>query len=219
MSNQEPVRRIFIDTATTDRWIYAEPHPTDPKRKRPVQHTDPRQPHLIRLSYILVDEYGDEQVAWSNLIRPRAGWEMSANAEAANGISLEVARERGIPLADAVALVCRAVEQATMVVMFNAEYHARVLTRACAEAGQEWNPRAEVVCAMREATNVIKKPREQPGGGYMWPKHVEAYRHFSGSELPPITIDPVLRGLSLARSIRVIHDGIIDAAIEEATVR
>lgn len=190
---------LYVDTATTGRYHYREPDDAA------------IQPHLCRLSAVLVED-GDELLGYCNLIQPQPGWTSEVDAIVAHGIHPSDAAERGVPIGDAIDSFRRMKEAAGLLVAFNYDHHSRVLTRAGFDCGIELmlplTQQDGVFCAMREATDVVRKPRYAPGGGYAWPKLAEAYAFFAGGDLV-LPLDSVDRGLMLARAVRTIHEGIL----------
>lgn len=190
---------LYIDTAVGGQWQYRAPN------------TDASQPHLIRLALLLVDDHDQSnEVAFCRLVCPEPTWEVTPRASEMNGIPRERAADDGFPLAEVMAYFERCAANANRIVAYNIDFHWRVLERSSAESGIDLPASAERVCAMRECTNVVKKPRNQPGGGFAWPKQAEAYQFFTGLELPPLNIDPVERGLALVRGVRAIHEGTLE---------
>lgn len=189
-------RTLYIDTAVHGRWLYRE------------GNTDARQPHLVRLAVLHVDD-GVETHAWCRLIRPKPGWLFEVEAVVANGISERLAAVDGIEIEEAVGFLHPLLAGADEVVAYNLDFHRRVLERSYYDVKREMPPpNWTEVCAMRECTAVVKKPRTQPGGGYAWPKQAEAFAFFSGGrELPAVNTDPLERGLALVRSVRMINEG------------
>lgn len=188
---------LYIDTAVGGQWQYRAPN------------TDASQPHLIRLALLLVGDQTHE-IALCRLVWPAPGWEVTPRASEMNGITRERAADDGFPLSDVMVNLEALIARADRVVAYNMDFHWRVLERSSAESGIDLPASAERICAMRECTSVVKKPRNQPGGGFAWPKQAEAYQFFTGLELPPLNIDPVERGLALVRGVRAIHEGTLE---------
>jgi DNA polymerase III subunit alpha len=191
---------MYVQTDTTGAFLFRET----------VTHVD--QPHLVRLAWVIADD-AEITSAWCRLVKPRNDWTYEDDAVVANGITPEHALAHGMPLEYVMARFVGVLDGVERIVAFNADFHTKVLQRSVFECGLHWRPLFQnktVACAMRRATDIVKKPRMAPGGGYSWPKLWEAYEYFTGEELPPLDLDPVERGLTLARCIYAIDRGIID---------
>lgn len=192
------MKTLFLQTDTTGAYLFREP----------VE--DPRQPHLARLAWVEADTNGPS-VAWCRLVRPRAGWAYEPDAVAANGITREEATNIGTDLRVVMGSLVQVLANVDRVVAFNADFHRKVLEHAAFECGLNWEylfTEVPVLCAMRESTDIVRKPRMQPGGGYAWPKFREAFEFFSDDDLPGLDDDPIDRGIALAIGVQTIYDGI-----------
>jgi hypothetical protein len=197
-------RRLYVDTAMSGRLLFE-----DTSTGRDIPLFDPRQPHLVRLAFLGTDDDGPLR-AVCHIIRPDPSWPSSTDkALSGHGVSEELAQALGVPLDDAMAEFREALEDADELVAFNISFHTRALRKAAVDQGEglKLPGRDQRFCAMREATQFLRIPRET-GYGYQWPKLVEAYAYFSdGKELPPID-DPIETGLATVGAIRVIREGI-----------
>lgn len=190
---------LYIDTATNGRWFYRE------------SNASRSQPQMCRLAFLLIGEDNEEAIAYCRLVRPTPAWrDFSAEAIVGHGITPEMVAADGIPLAEIMAALAEAVGKADHVVAYNFDYHRRVIAKSAMEIGQD--PDAALpedgYCAMREATDIVMKPRMSEGG-FAWPKQAEAYHYFTGEHLPKPGGDPIDRGLVMVRSVRAIWDGIL----------
>jgi hypothetical protein len=193
------MKTITVQTDTTGAWNWRG------------TIIDREQPHLMRLAWI-IDDDGDITQQWCRLIKPRPDWQIDADAIVANGILPEVALGRGVPMTHAMSEFVGALDGVHRVVAFNVEFHGKILQHAAFECGlnaQHLFNEHTLACAMRRATDIVCKPRMAPGGGYSWPKLWEAYEYFTGEELPPLDLDPVERGTTLARCVYQIDQGIL----------
>jgi hypothetical protein len=190
-------RTLYIDTATTGRFLYREPH------------KDPRQPHMCRLA-MLHTQGDDQDELWVHLVRPLPGWRFDFEAIAGHNITREDAMQRGTSIIDAMQSFHRLLRQSDEIVAFNWDFHHRALAKTAVDLGDTLVlPKSlKQADAMRAATPLMRKL--VPGRtDYSWPKHAEALRYFgAGAELPPIDIDPVERGRAMVESVRTIHQGI-----------
>ena len=194
------MKTLYLQTDTTGAFLFREA----------VIHVD--QPHLARLAWCLAD--GDQPVSsvWCNLIRPQEDWDYEPDAIVAHGIPLERAEKDGIGLRPAMLAFVGALDTVERVVAFNSDFHTKVMQRSAFEVGLNWQQlfHAKTIdCAMRGSTDIVRKPRMQPGGGYSWPKLAEAYRFFTKRDLPSLDLDPIERGIALTGCVHAIDRGIV----------
>jgi hypothetical protein len=192
---------LYFDTATTGQWAYREPSDA------------PGQPRMCRLAYVLAEDSGEELDFYSALVQPEPDWPpFQETATVSTGINLAMCADFGTPLREVIARFNGAMLQASQTCSYNTEFHWRVVRNEYRRMhdGADMPMPAEVtdLCAMRYCTDVVRKPRMKPGGGYQWPNQREAYQHFAGIALPPPTEhDPITRGLLMARATRLIAEG------------
>lgn len=193
---------LFFDTALTGRYHYREADDAAV------------QPHLARLGIAVVNDSGTPILEEVHLIKPKRGWRYEVEAIAAHHIAPAVAEEQGIELGDAMLPFIQAMAEATELVAFNYDHHSRAILRAFIDLGIDQDlPLAnepKAFCAMRLATPYTRLQRMGPGGGYRWPKMVEAYQHFARDDLLQ-SLDPIDQGRLNLRAVRMIHDGIVEA--------
>lgn len=192
-------KTLYPHVETTGRYLFRET----------PEHVD--QPHLARLAWVIADESHIISQA-SMLIRPGPGYVYEDDAVVSHGITPELAQKRGVALQAAMARFVGALEGVTRVCAFNMDFVEKVLDRSAFEAGLNWEhlfAEHTMACSMRRATDIVQKPRMQPGGGYLWPKFGEAYRFFTDEDLPSLDLDPIERGRALARAVCAIDHGIL----------
>jgi hypothetical protein len=201
------VRTLYCAVDTTGRFLFREP----------IIYTE--QPHLARLAWVVAD---DDQVTseWCKLIKPQNHWIYEDDAIVAHGITPERAYAEGIPLEQAMARFIGALDDVDRFCSFNVDFGRKVLERSAFECRLGWQHLFNgktMACAMRRATDIVRIPRMAPGGGWNWPKLAAAYEFFSdGEELPSLEMNPIERGIALARCVCVIDRGIIDHGITNA---
>ncbi len=201
-------RRLYLDTGISGVML---------SRERDSGHSiglaDPRQPHLVRIAYLGVDEAGPVRGV-CQIIRPEAPWNgwISDEATGGHGVTTEIAEMRGLPLEAVMEEFYDALDGTDELVAFNIDFHVRVLRKAMIDLGGNFTMPGSVApfCAMRMAAPFVRKPRVDRKPGFMWPKLVEAYAHFSGgAELPGIDeVGPFENGLAIVEALRVIREGI-----------
>lgn len=195
------MRTLYFQTDTSDRYNFREP----------IVYNG--QPHLVRLAWVTADEDFRPLRSWSRLIMPRAGWSFAPDAVVGHGVTPEAAMQRGVRLELAMATFRSALKEADQVAAFNYDFHRKVMEHAAYEVGGDWEylfTDTPGICCMRESTDLVRKPRMAPGGGFSWPKLKESFAFFHGDDLPSMDMDPEERGLALATCVMLIHRGICD---------
>jgi hypothetical protein len=196
------MKTIYLQLETTGRYLFREP----------VDSID--QPHLARLAWVITDRDGHVTTQFCKLIKPPASWVYEDGAIAAHGITPAMATAMGEPQGHVVNALVGALEGVERVCAFNVDFVRKAIEHAAWENGLNWEymfTEHIMDCAMRRATDIVQIPRMTPGAGptnYAWPKFAEAYAFFSGEEMPPLTMNPVLRGVALCRCVMVIDQGI-----------
>jgi len=194
------MRTLVVDTALTGRYNYRE------------LPDDPCQPHMLRLGWVETD---NDQITGSGcwIVKPRPDWVLEPDAIVAHGIVPDYAEQHGDDLKVVMARFVSLLENADTVVGFNFDHQQKVLQRSAAECGLAWQHlfnSHRPYCAMRNATDIVRKERMAPGGGFAWPKFGEAYWFFANEELPSLDMDPKERGIALARAVWAIYQGILE---------
>lgn len=141
---------LTFDTETTGFPIFSEPS------------NHPDQPHLVQLALLMIDDDFVEHSATSLIIRPD-GWVISDENAAIHGITQDIAMERGIPEADAVALFVDHHARAARTVAHNIEFDRKIMRIALMRHGHtreaiEAMEAAESVCTLRLADQIMKLP-------------------------------------------------------------
>lgn len=168
---------LAFDTETTGLPLFHDPS------------DDPRQPHLIQLAAILVDDAGNEIDTYSTIVKPGAGAVMEPKAFEAHGISLERAHDEGVPGKDAAERFLAMVEQAMLIIGHNVSFDVRIMRiHAARFLGAKWDNPLPAFCTMRKATNIIKLPptdaMKRAGRFYSKPpKLEECIKHFFNEPL------------------------------------
>jgi hypothetical protein len=202
------MNRVYLECASTGKWLFRET----------VDDID--QPHLLRLAMLGVGDDDKSGLLWCSLIKPEPGWHIDETTAVGHGITHAQAEREGLPIAEAMKLAQSMIQRAGAgeLIAYNLDFHLRMLLRGAhdADASFDLPSGMQTICAMREATPIVKKPRMGLGGGWSWPKHTEALAYFGlGQSLPSVETDPVQRGLALVRSVRTIYEGILAHHIGE----
>lgn len=185
---------LFIACETTGAWQWRLPD------------NDPAQPHVLRVAAIARTDDGVGIDEFCTLIRPEADWHFEDGAVNAHGITAAIASDRGQLADDVRAQLHMLMETAQVVVGFGLDFQLRTLGRLF--DGAPPTIPAGQFCCMKNARDVVKKPRMQPGGGYAFPTFAETYRHIAGAELPT-SDDPIEGGLLKVRAVRAIYDDLM----------
>lgn len=186
---------LFLACETTGAWQWRLPD------------NDPAQPHVVRVAAIARTDNGLGFDEFCTLIQPEADWHFEDGAVNAHGITAAVAADRGHPADAARDRLSRLLLRAKIVVGFGLDFQLRTLGRLFDGAPPASTPGHGLFCCMKNARDVVKKPRMQPGGGYAIPTFAETYRHIAAADLPT-SDDPIEAGLLKVRAVRAIYDGL-----------
>lgn len=131
-----------------------------PKWDLPSDHAD--QPHLVQLAMILLDDDLKERASVSVMIRPE-GWTFDPMAQAAHGISVEMADAFGIPERLAAQMFASlAYGTGASVVAHNAPFDLRIMRTALLRAGYSREKldgrKLDSYCTMKAATPILNLP-------------------------------------------------------------
>lgn len=191
------IRTMYWDTAITGRFFYKEP-------------LDGRaQPHLCRLAMLI--ENGRAVVAEHvMLIKPLLRWTFEPDAVTGHHITPEIAREYGVPLAEAWELFTTELEKADVAVAFNFDHHWQVM-RAIGwhDLGKklEKPERLREMCLQRRAASIVRVPDPSETHPFIRPKFHHCYNHFI-DEPPPLILDPAEFGSFMVNTMRTIWHGV-----------
>jgi DNA polymerase III subunit epsilon len=168
---------LFFDSETTNL----------PEWKLPSD--DPCQPHLIQLAALLTDNDGNEVNRLSTIVKPGEGAVMGVEAFKAHGITLDHAREVGMPPVDAVRSFVEMARQADEIVGHNVSFDIRIMRIAAARhLGFKWQNTLPTFCTMKRSQAIVDLPPTEAmiRANRNWPKPpklVECMEHFFGEGL------------------------------------
>lgn len=185
---------LIIACETTGAWQWRLPD------------DDPAQPHVVRVASILEGQGGVVIDESSLIVQPDPAWVFEDGAVKAHGIGHDCAADRGVPIEDARAHLSSLMMMGQRLVGFSLDFQVRVLGRFFGTAALPTQP-AETFCCMKQARDVVKKPRTAPGGGHAIPSLAETYWHVTGHAVP-ISDDPVEAGLLKVRAVQTIFHAI-----------
>ena len=135
---------------------------------------------MSKIAYLVIilwdSDEPDIAVGESYYIQPD-GWVMSPGAAEVNGLSTEMLREHGVPVARALDAYVAAIKSGHIMVAYNAQFDGRVMRAELRRAGRddmfEHTPN---ICVMRPLMTVMKGQRAPGAKGF--PKLSEACAHF-----------------------------------------
>jgi len=176
-------RYVVIDTETSGLPMYAKKGEPPP----PADH--PGQPRLVSFTALVTtpDLEVDEDQSITALIRPE-GWEMTAGATAVNGITTQMALDKGINVRDVLSIYSEYITNGWIVVCHNCIFDLKIMR---GELRRHQMPdlfeATKNVCTQADFIEVFKLPptgKQMASGRYAFkqPKLIEAYRHFFGCD-------------------------------------
>ncbi len=160
-----PTQTLLFDTETTGKIINGLPP------------EDPRQPRLVQLAILLINEKREEIVAVNLLVCP-GNFEIPAEATAIHGITTEHARRFGVPLLHALLLFRSLLRIASLQVAHNFDYDGPVMEGEARRMSLDLAKR-ESFCTMLAMTPICNLTGPY---GLKWPKLQEAHKHCFGAE-------------------------------------
>lgn len=136
------------------------------------------QPRLAQLAMIYADTEFNIEREYAAYVKPD-GWTMDPKATAVNGLTDEILNEKGIPVADVLAVYTDAIKEGRAVVAFNAQHDCKTMRAELRRAGMpDLFEETKNVCVMRKANGILPKA----GGKKGWPKLSEAKTHLGLDE-------------------------------------
>lgn len=192
--------RLFLDTATSDRWKYGRDIP------------DTIQPHIVRLSWLLEADDGATIQDASHLIRLPPGVQIVGETQHVTGIYQHAVEARGMKMFDVLTEFAEALGKADLVVAFSWSGHRQVLERSFRYVGMPDRVWPESLDAMIKATDIVQVPAMQPGRKWKWPTLNECCERLLGAPYQP-TMDPVADGMTRVRNVRTIYLNIVRAGV------
>lgn len=184
--------KIFIDSATSDRWTYGRDIP------------DTIQPHMVRLAWVLEADDGSTVRDASHLIRMPQGVQMASEAQHYTGIYQHTIEARGMKMFDVLTEFADALGEANLIVAHGWSGQKQVLERSLRFVGMPAREWPDSVDAMIKSTNLVKIPSMRPGGAFKWPSFDECCVRFIGASYSP-SMDPVADGITRVNNVRIFY--------------
>jgi DNA polymerase-3 subunit epsilon len=155
--------KLFFDTETTGMVEFKKPH------------TDPKQPDLLQLAFILDDDEGNTIETFCSILFDEAYVPIHEKALAVHGISKEKARMFGIPASEGLKKFYSAWGDSRILIAHNISFDKKVMKTAFYRCRSVVHPAKTLIeyCTMRTATPILKLPGKF---GHKWPTLDEAYR-------------------------------------------
>ena len=143
----------------------------------------PGQPRLAQFGLVLLDDELNAVGEIDHLIKPD-GWEMTKEAQAVNGLTMERLNAEGVPIANVLTVYSSLILEGYAIATFGARFDTKQMRGELRRAGMpdlfEQTPN---LCLMLASTPVCKLIGKR---GYKWPKLSEACTHFGiGPEPTP----------------------------------
>ena len=181
--------RLLIDTAGTgiQNWKLDRHHPS--------------QPHLTRLALFSDDPSFGGPICSLTM----APVSIDEEARAFYGISDEDIAVAGENVEDALFRFLRLLVDADSVAGYSVNSHKRLLDRTTRDLDLPDIRWPHSICLMQLAAPIVQVRRER--GRWVWPKMGDAYRHFTGTDLPR-PADPHAAGIELIKAANEINAGI-----------
>lgn len=172
------------------------------------------QPHCVRIAAVLE---GDPEFMPTrtvcHLIHPEADWGLLSHATFPyHKADRQDFEEAGVSVAFAAQDIASMMSGVEQIVAHNTAFHHKVIRAMFVDAG-EYIPGAvdqPWMCTMAASMPVLKLPTKNTSG-YKPPKLNEAFKHFSGVDMP---VHPTWypHAVTNARAVRVIHKGLLNNA-------
>ena len=159
------MKTAVIDTETSGLFDFKQPADA------------PGQPRLANLAIIMLDENLEVTAEHDFLIQPD-GWDLTPEAAAVNGLTVERLKAEGIPVRDVLGKYSTLIEAGYVIATYNAQFDTKIMRGELRRAGMpdlfEQTPN---VCLMRASTDVCKIPSKN-NRGFKFPKLGEACAFF-----------------------------------------
>ncbi|TXH35261.1 MAG: 3'-5' exonuclease [Rhodospirillaceae bacterium] len=149
---------------------------------------DPSQPRVASIAAILVDGDGAEISTLEALISPD-GWEMPADLEKLHGLSTDILKADGRPVAEVLNDFAAAVEQCDLLVAYGIQFDLKLVRGEWVRAGlPSRGKRLPEFCVMKAVTPICKMPPTEKMlaagiNGPKTPKLAEAIKIIFGEEM------------------------------------
>ena len=137
-------------------------------------HTDSfNWPRMIQIAWLLLDENKKIVESQDYIIKPD-GFDIPVDKEMLHGITMDMAREKGVPVKEVLEKFAEVIPQANYIIAHNMVFNEKVVAAEFYRHGVEHQLfDAERYCVMQESTHFCKLPGKK--GRYKWPTQKELY--------------------------------------------
>lgn len=160
---------LFFDTETTGMCLWKE------------RSSDKKQPHIVQLAALLVDEHSKEVKESMDVIVKPDGWEIPKEMSDIHGITQERALEEGIPEIEALRQFLYLWNQCDLRVSHNTTFDNRIIRIALKRYMRHlikddvWKDKTKYYCTLQNSKKIM--------GGKDGHKLEQCYRYFLDEEL------------------------------------
>lgn len=136
---------------------------------------------IVSICWAFYDSDGDKLTTEHHIIRP-SDFTIPVEAARVHGITTAIARQRGIPLEDALNQLRDEIEQhePILYVGHNVTFDRPIVLNEYERTGLDENlSPLPTYCTMRSTTSICRIPRYK-GNGYKWPTLAELHEHLFG---------------------------------------
>lgn len=192
---------MFIDIATTDNWHFDDKDPQSTTQAR-----------MIRLTHLLVTERGDTLSDLGHLILKEEGApSIMPEAMENHGITEAMLSLYGLSMEGVLKEFWEAIAKTDLIVAHSWQWQRKALEWSCAHHGiglHAWPP---VFDTMIKGAAFVGISKQQPGGGYRWPKFTEMYEKLYGLRWE--ISNPLGDGFRRAQMVRLAYDRLTQQSV------
>jgi DNA polymerase III epsilon subunit-like protein len=137
-------------------------------------HTDVfNWPRMVQIAWLAFDENKKLVNHQTYIIKPE-GFEIPVESEERNGITMDIAKEQGVPVQEVLEKFALAIRPAKYLVAHNMNFHEKVIAAEFYRKEIQHSLfDTERICVMQEATHFCKIPGTR--GRFKWPSQRELY--------------------------------------------
>lgn len=157
------MKTLVFDTETTGKPTDYNAHPSNTLA----------WPNIVQIAWVVLDG-GKILHTYQALIQP-AGWEISLEAQAIHGITMEQCEEDGLPITLVLDTFIHDIEQVDAIVAHNLKFDHSVVAAEFFRHGLKASKKVEhKICTMEIGTDLVKLPGRKPGT-FKWPTLAELH--------------------------------------------
>jgi DNA polymerase-3 subunit epsilon len=146
-----------------------------------IPSEDPKQPHIVQLAAMLVDELNGKVMNTMDVIVKPKGWDITPEMTEIHGISFEQAMDEGIPEEDALDQFMDMYIQCSLRIAHNTTFDNRIIRIALKRyrpdlvSDEEWKDKTKYFCTYQKAKKVMGDKDGHTLG--------ECYKYFTGKDM------------------------------------